>query len=43
LVWEAALDAKFGLMNLCFVEKDRPWIGEKTPYKFKILLKINAF
>ena len=28
LVWEAALDAKFGLVNLCFVEKDRPCIGK---------------
>jgi len=22
------LDAKFGLVNLRFVEKDRPWIGK---------------
>jgi len=42
LVWEAAFDAKFGLLNLCFVGKDTPWIGEK-PYKFEILIQINAF
>jgi len=28
VVWEAALDPKFGLVTLRFTEKDGTWIGK---------------